>query len=583
MTQLQPVDILKSIGITRVVWVDDNFEHGLEALRDAVLRIPVIVHRSARLTDLRDLVDPDGTVISDAAFEDGLAEILQDSDKTELAEINQAIRDEGAEQENEESEVRSNPSDIKRETAQIVSQILDIRAEDCVGFEKAMDLIGTGAANGNDIAIIVDLQNAVAGSAAAVDAGIGILRSISATNGRQMVFVLTHEAAIDTEAQKEREIFDALEAAERHPCVISKDRIQNGTLEEVAQQLNVALKRAALRREVFELGENSAKAAAEHVRAARNAMCQVPPEELEAVFVKRAVKEGVSDLHLLQRAFSSQASKGIKSIFATDEDSVRRMATLRGIELEIPTTPSENLAEIERMRIDEMWTSGEHLSAISAPLALGDMFETVDAEQLRSFILLGQPCDLMLRGDATRTGDHAQFVSFKRISAEDAEKKKCSQNVVRINIGGDVGILDFDFRHSSPIDLRLLDVCTFSKSGKMTATSDDKPDPRLLQGQAKAFGKIQGKLKLLKKEYGKDKPSFVEALANCRLTFSSEKHFRAVCLPKFDITNDVCKIEWNLHRIGRLHSPHTDELMGKRISLLGRRADDLDYVGQNES
>lgn len=576
---MAPAEVLAGLGIDRVVWLDDMFENDLGKIRQAILASPGSVRKDTPMKVLGGLIDDDDHPKNDAVFEKAVTDILEQASAAELLAINQAVRDHAAEAERETSSVDSNPNDMRPEDAARVSKLLNISETDRYGFESGRAAINLGNFDKANNAVIIDMQNALSEAGSGADAGIGLLKALKARQSNATVFVLTHEALAETEAEKEAQIYDQLDGEGRFPCVISKDRVRMPNESEVVDGLNTALKRAALRREFYDLGDLLADAASASILTTRDTMCRIPPEELEAIFLQRAIDEGASDLHLLKRAFLSQTSKAIETLFVKDVDMAERMTLLRSIVL-TPRITVDRHPEIERLRLDEAWTNGDFLNAGRAPLAVGDVFETIEAETARRFILLGQPCDVMLRAKGIRSGNTGELVSFKAISKADHDntKDRLSPNVLRLQLQEDGGYLEFDFRHSSHTQLNLLDIVSFHQDGRMEFVSNASVNGRLLPGQCQALRNLKALIKKIEKPPtgGRSKEQMI---ADCRLTMTADGHFKPIHFPTIvEAAGKIETVTWDLKRTMRLGSPYVDQLMDKRIELLGRRALDLDYM-----
>ena len=582
--EVAPGDLLKQLGIERVVWIDDNFDDSVEHLLEAFRRTPSLTNEIPSLKPASDLLDEFGEPFDEVEFEKALQKAMQDLSPQDSGKLNEVARNHAATEEGKGSEIVSPPEDLNTETANAVCTMLGIKDEDRIGFEDGLAFVnvseGTGSAN---LAIIVDMQNAFQGVNLGDQAGLKVLDAIYGRDGEEMVFVLTHEAAVETESEKEAQIVDQLKGAQRFPCVISKSRLQKKSGEDLSVELNVALKRSALRREVYKVGKHAQQVVSEAVGMTRDIMCRIPPEELDHAFVQRAIKEGVSDLHMIERIISGQISKSVQKMFIDDREMHDRMRMLRGIGIGEPSVQRHDV--IEQFRFDEIWDDGAFLAAGRAPLALGDVFETVADGTKRQFVLLGQPCDLALRSNGRRSAIAGDLLSFAE--ATDDEKKNtvyAGRKSIDLLVGAGGRFLRFNFRHASPAQLAILDLATFSPDGNVAIQSDQEDVSALLPGQAKALEAAKKLLAVVAKaqKVAKDNPEHLrKADAKCKLTLRYDSHFNSVCTPTFTTTDDVTKLDWNLRRIRRLRSPYIDLLMDQHVALLNRRAVDIEYLADS--
>ncbi len=586
--ECNPRELLDKLGIERVVWIDDMFDQTIDNLFEALKKTPKIIVEMPGFEEAASILDEDGFPTDEGQFEDRLRSGLESLSQEDQAELNKRVRKQGAYEEGQSSKIPSEPEDLATETAKAICEMLGINDEDCRGFEDGRQLVNSGFGEASHcVAIIVDMQNAMQGSGLGDQAGLEILNRVYTREGEEMVFVLTHESAPDRESDKEEQIVNSLEEAEiaqRFPCVISKQRLQNKSGEALSNELKIALKRSSLRREVYRVSTNAKKVVSEAVEKTRDSMCKIPPEELDYAFVKRAVNEGVSDLHMIERIITGQVSKSIKKMFVDHRDMHERMRMIRSIQIDKPAEIRHEA--IENFRYDEIWDEGDFLEASHAPLAIGDVFETVAGDVKRRFILLGQPCDLMLRSDGKRSAQFGEFVSFSEIANDHFKGNTvyAGRKTIDLLIGEGGQYLRFDFRKSSAVDLRILELATLNKSGRVLLSNDLVTEESLLPGQIKALKTAKKFLATVisAHENSVKKPEELRKIdAHCTLTLNKEAPFNSIYTPYskgFYKEGDAAALDWNLKRCGRLRSPYVDILADQHVALLNRRAIDIDYL-----
>ncbi|HAT84975.1 MAG TPA: hypothetical protein DCS30_02795 [Rhizobiales bacterium] len=575
---VEPKELLAKLGIQRVIWIDDLFETAPDHLLEALMRTPNLCQKSDALNKVVEMLDEDGEPLDYSEFERVLTELLQELSRDDLNALNEMVRNQAASDEGAISDIPSPPTDLRYETADALCDILGVEKEDCLGFEAGLGFINNSENELSNSAILVDMQNAMQSPGIGENAGLGILRAFYNREDGGMVFVLTHEANAENESEKENELVERLGENQRYPCVVSKSRVQNTADDELSKSLTIALKRSALRREIFNVGTHVQKAVVDAVVNTQSEMCRIPPEELDHVFVQRAIREGVSDLHMIERIISAQVSKSVKEMFVQDQEMHSRMRMLRGITIGAPTDPRQDV--IEKFRYDEIWDSGDFLTTAHAPLGVGDVFETMNGDTKRRFILLGQPCDIALRKNGKRSGVAGDLLSFS-----EANGKSTSVKTTDLLVGEGGQYLRFDFRHVAPAQLNILDLATLNSTGEVAISSDQDDEYKLLPGQAIRLKEAKKMLKSVKDAIGKskDKPAELrKADARCKLTLQHDGHFKSVCTPDFSEDKKVQKLSWNLKRIGRLQSPFVDQLMDNHLAHLSRRAFEIDYLDRPE-
>ena len=433
---------------------------------------------------------------------------------------------------------------------------------------------------------MVDLQDPFSNLGIGAGAGVDIIQAIRTKGHPSMVFILTHEASLGAEAQKEASIaHDLGHSHEQYPipCVISKERLLVDTEDARVEGLHIALKRSALRHETFRVATKAEDRAAVAVKKTRARMGRITPEVLDAFFLERAFSEGVSDLHMVERIITAQVSKELRRMFGDDEEvktALRRLRTLR--EIVLPTTKNDESGEVERFRQDEIWDDGEFLQSSYAPLALGDVFQTTGGTS-REFILLGQSCDLTLRGNGSRNAETADLIVVKATHQPSSQGPK----TLILPIGADQQKLLFDFRQSTAVNLDLLELATFNPNGEVSVSLGNQEVKHLHAGQKrklekarKLLEKVSASVEGNNKKMGRS-DSRVEMLS-CALTFSSKSPFNGICQPLFKKEGEATSLRWGIKRTRRLRSPHIDRVVDQQMAILNRRALDIDYAPRTE-
>lgn len=580
MTTAETHSLLDDLGLGRVIWIDDFFEDSVDRIKDSLMREP------APLLDIGlEGFDEAAALSTDddklAEFEEALTTALNAASQKDHATLNAAIRNRAARQENVQSDVPSPDEDLPSDTILAACEMLRVDENDRLGFEAGLARLESLGNDEGQVSFVVDLQDAFQTQGIGATAGVNVLKKLYSRGQLETVFVLTHETEAAAEATKEAEIAEQLSeelAAKPAPCVISKQRITVNNAAELSTGIQVALKRASLRTEIYRVGQAAEKQAASAISSARREMCAIPPEELDGFFVGRAIKDGASDLHMIERIYSAQVANGVRNMFVVDEvvkTAVSRIRRLRNVPLQSPGDISHPV--ILKFRQDEIWLDQEFLNASSAPISLGDVFQTADDAQ-RKFILLGQLCDLTLRDDGSRAVFSGDLVQFKPI-----EKREDKLKSLDLKVAADGGLMRFDFNKFSPVNLSILDLAALNADGMVKISSDQKSEEGVLPGQAKGFQKT---LKLLKAVLGDDKAKpeeVIKASARCQLTMQIDNPFNNIAKPTPKTEKGVSHLSWNLVRTGRLCSPFIDELMDRRLLLAGRRALDIDYLPHKDS
>jgi hypothetical protein len=585
---MTPIEALNLLGSKRVIWIDDRF-----ATASAEKLVGILIEH----TDIAL------QVCSDALK--GPLRKINEGDETGNAELNQAVanlevNDSTALLRAVLKEAEKNGlNDLPDEQIASVCEHLSIAAQDRWSFDGAEAQMLALAKDGGDaeICYVIDLNDAL--GATENLRGLELIRSLHEAESKATAFLLTHFATKTDEAEKELALRHELstEALGVAPvCVIAKQRLyavgdgdlsQEGRHNAVAEALRIAIKRAGLRRNVHDVLVRVQNHIDKAFKAASNDLLAVPPEQLDEYVVGRAHAEGVSELHVVERALTASMSESFRHLFSVDTATRRNEQRLRSLRsIPLGADPPTHHEKLESFRRQEVWEPEELVNKGASPLACGDVFElTVTNGTRHRFILLVQPCDVTLRPNGDRDVDAGFLIQLKEVPiADDAPKLK----QIRLPFLLEGKQWACELRKTTSVRLALLDLVSFRADGRLQYDEGQTAPEWVLPGQ-----RISGTSVLsgLKKAYDlrvakKGAPASDEKDARCQLTLSASGPFQHIAHGTFvtaiPAIGDVPAVSggytWNLRRIGRVRMPYASSLLGSYLSVMDRDAFDLDYL-----
>ena len=585
---MTPIDALKLLGATRVIWIDDRFATASAEklvsilIEHADMALPIC--RGALQESLRKIVDGDDA--GNAELDQEVAN-LPEQDRTAL--LRAVLK-----------EAENNGQDeLSDEQIESVCKHLSIAGSDRWPFDGAEAQMRALAKDGGDaeISYVIDLNDAL--GAADNLRGLDLLRSLHEAKSKATALLLTHFATKTDEAEKELALRDELskEALGVAPvCVIAKERLdavgdaaltEDGRHGAVAEALRIAIKRAGLRRNVHEVLVRVQDHIDKAFKAASNDLLAVPPEQLDEYVIGRAHAEGVSELHVVERALTASMSESFRHLFSVDTETRRneqRLRQLRGIELGM--NPATHHEKLESFRRQEVWEPEELVNKGGSPLACGDVFEvTGPSGSSHRFILLVQPCDVTLRPNGERDADAGFLIQLKEVPiADDAPKLK----QIRLPFLLEGKQWACELRKTTSVRLALLDLVSFRTDGRLQYDDGQVSPDWTLPGQRVSGASV---LSSLKRAYDlrapkKGAPANDEKDARCQLTLSANGPFQHIAHGTFVKAKPANGDEpavpggytWNLRRIGRVRMPYAASLLGSYLAVVDRDAFDLDYL-----
>jgi hypothetical protein len=585
---MQVADALKSLGVDRVIWIDDLFNQSAPDLADMLLN-SYEVALDCGFEDIAPILRK--REFGEEGLREELSERLTDLGPLRKDEIRKTLFAQEVIQKMFATAELSDPA-VER-----ICQLLNIAEADRWNFEKATaDIPALCDVGDAPVAYVVDLNDTGKSSTA----GLAILELLYARHSKGTAFILTHEADKKGEVKKEAELRDRLtedneDALAIPMCVIAKQRLlvpdDDGDVEE---DLRVAVKRAGLRKSLSEVVYSAKNVVAGAFKNAAMELLSVPPEQLEEHVFERGYKEGVSELHVVERILTSQIAQKLRIFFGTDDavlTSALRLRELKGITLE--EIPREADANLSAFRLAEVWESNDLINRALTPIACGDVFETDAFEKVpgkkRMFVLLAQPCDIALRpAGKSRRRDTAFLVPLSNVIDSVAPKNKDFVLPCKL----EDQYWECDFGETSPVRLDILDLASFREDGRVRVDIDHAAPKNLFPSQSHVYGKrTRDASKALTDGtfIGEKQRSNHPSL---QLAFSYGDDFKQYCcaqLRSASRANALAKIPampkritWQLIRSGRVRMPYAAALLDHYLSGMSRHAFDMDYMSPGQ-
>lgn len=567
--------VLQALGTKRVIWIDDRFNQSAE-LADMILKRLDIAAKS-EFPGLREIVEAFRITEDESQLRQWVKDLRPEDEQALKTTLFQA----------ETAEEPAPVEELSPDAVKAACALLKVDPKDQWSFRNAHDSLEQVCKSGDEpVMYIIDL-NEYGGSPTE---GLTLLEKLHGLQSRGTAFILTHEANVETESDKERELREALKGDGAQTglgipvCVISKERLHDDPMA-LKEALKISLKRAGLRRSVHAVLTHIGPVVTGGFNAAAQMLQEVPPEQLENFAVQRAMSEGVSELHVFERAIGAKISEQIRTSFATGSElkgPTQQLREMRGIELKPDGLKAHpNLAEFRKL---EVWESADLLNRAFAPVDSGDIFEIVPADcknkgtAPKKFILLGQPCDMSIRGDGKRGIGTAYLVPLK-VKPEGEAKDKGKEPLLPFQVDGEQWAANF--RAASAVNLSILDLAALREDGFVCVDAGQQMPTTLLPGVAAVFeDRVQGPQQLLG---GTEKPPSAEDMLKLLLVFGSDDAFKAVRLPtRIDRTKEKpagpLRVSWALRRVGRVRFPYASSLLRDLFAEMGRDAFDLDFA-----
>ena len=312
--------------------------------------------------------------------------------------------------------------------------------------------------------------------------------------GRTSFALLTHTVPSDFEQETARqaEIASEFEGLADTLVVIAKERL---TAEH--QGFGWRMKSAILARMFGTLKAKLQESVEVARKAAEETLEQLHVEEFERIIFHSSQIEGAWAPETLVRVFGDHYERGARNHLRAD-GTVHELAEQARQVCMVPTEGVSNATRDRAIRFQrvEVYEDAEDINSLLFPLELGDVFETEDGNR---FVVLGQPCDLMVRADrGFRRGasfDNRQFVVLATINGNDKVQFNAQAWQYKLPHYGGPKVNSFvDLNATYWIPAWILDLASLNTDGTAQLSHDHAQSPLLIPAWRLRLKKLIGRV-----------------------------------------------------------------------------------------
>jgi hypothetical protein len=316
-------------------------------------------------------------------------------------------------------------------------------------------------------------------------------------------------------------------------------------------------------------------------------------DDFEHIVLQSSEREGVWEAETLFRVFEIFRRVSFhQHAFCSDsrdllDAQIGLIRSLRAVE----TMPSDNAPQPDqRWRIArlEHYDAGSIVNPAHRPLELGDIFETWnlgetdDQTASRTFILLAQPCDLMVRSGGERSALSGSLVQIT-FPETDADIPVAATSFKLDYFDPESGKTGFaKFRNAYQVSADVLDLCVFNVDGRcvldlahISASSLHTPWQKRFAVVQKVFSNHSKNIAQIQESIGAKKlnsaaSQYLDRSLSTRIT-QSALNIKFTYEP-----SGMCK--FGLRRIGRFRQPGATALLSQYVAFLSRNAAEHDFA-----
>jgi hypothetical protein len=556
--------ILAARGITRVVCVDDQYGQdradslelirGIEKARRTERRLPGLI---LELFDLNP--DDKGTTIEqkvDARWSDLKAEQRQEA----MAELAKVIDDQRG--------------SLALTTLEVLARLVDglefVPLPESGWRERQAELSAPEA-----LATTLFLFDRSLGGAELNDKGLDLANEFVASHRDALCGILTATLAPGEELGFWNDLPN-----KDHMVVISKSRLGDDPISIVP-----AVRRTLLNPWRTALLERLDLVVKEADSDALKQLKELDIHSFEHLVFNTSVREGIWEPDTLLRLHALRSRRYARMKAREDPEIIKAVKEVRALRIKHELYQGSERTAARSVMREEWYEEGEHLNGLHLPLDLGDIFRVQRGEgEPQLFMLMGQACDLMVRGNGKRPNDLTE-VDMLRLEPERSNTNRADR--LRLEYWGELEP-DFDlFVRLRPVyrfSLDVLDLCTFDARGRAVFGKERNIDPdriplswlerlkaldKLLQGGLDRF-----RLVTLHAEKGGADKAGLQSIASGQVPI--------LCGNKPDLCRAIVgegnSLSYQLARVARLSLPRASDILAQFAAYNARGAFEHDMA-----
>ena len=411
------------------------------------------------------------------------------------------------------------------------------------------------------------------------NAGIKIIASLLTGEKAHDVFcgLLTHTVSPDNQPESWTQLSQEYSIPKDRFVLIPKQHLSKDPI-----LFAQTLKFTALSFDFTELKRTATEIISRAATAAAARVEEVNIYDLDHIVFQISAEEGLWEPDMLFRLHSLFHRQEARRL-AHEEGALESLSNkLRSVS-SIPTnslsfSPPTSTWSLQR---EELYDFGDHINNCNLPLEVGDIFVRSDIEDDKKYIVLAQPCDLMVRSNGQRQPE------LKRIAlAEIAKRENTPHYSEELPYFGSapsekwfVFLKRIHYSNSY-----VLDLCVFNFDGGSRIALDAQPPSNLRPSLLNRYDILT---KLLKKEFKTYKfllPEDNDSKAIKSYKEQANKKFDAhffgddLFHGNVELIDNTPIISYNCKRVGRLSRTRALGLLMSYTSTLNRPAYDRDFT-----
>lgn len=303
--------------------------------------------------------------------------------------------------------------------------------------------------------------------------------------------------------------------------------------------------------------------------SANNQLNSIDIYDFDHIVFRSSQKEGVWEPDTLFRVFGIYHRDQTRRSARLDRelhDLAQRIRIVSQVPTHSDTAPTHEAWKVQRL---EMYEDDEALNPYLLPLELGDIFEKA-GESPKKYILLAQPCDLMVRSEGER-----HFAMNEGLLAEIVSGDVDPRSHTELQYFDSSGNTKYfvSFKKGFAIKLHVLDFCSFNAKGESEFTVRRPCPPEVIPAWQNRYRALEKQISRALNRFKDLKSKGVDIATATSLVTRCTNDDKI----KGEIGADDTSIRYPLRRICRLRQPRATALLAKYANFMAREAFDHDF------
>ncbi len=396
--------------------------------------------------------------------------------------------------------------------------------------------------------------------------GLAVVKEVMASGGPELICaLLSHNYGSKNIHNDWRELCERENLDKSRFVLISKSLLTTD-LVGFARLLKLAILNGAAER----LKTKASQILHDAEEAARKRLDAIDIYDFDQIVFRSSYREGVWEPDTLFRVFgllhrdeTRKLAKGNADLSAVVEE-IREISQ---IPTESDSAPNYNTLDLERL---ERYEDAEYLNSHFTPIDTGDIFQKT-GDSSKRYMLLAQPCDLMVRADGKRHHTIKEALLVEIVSGEVRETEGYAELQFLDPAKSEPSLLAF--RRAQAVKLNVLDFCAFQSDGQATFTVGKACPESVIPAWKEHYQKVSTDVNTILTRF--------ESLRGLNVSIAEATGIVASCtnekLLKAEIDLATKTITYNLRRIRRLRQPRAAAILSRYANFVARYAFDHDF------